>query len=60
MSGSSQHVTRDKLWSYDAGSHTCTVYDAAGNTGRATTVMNIVGMYGCYHLYLYINQVNRK
>ncbi len=43
MSGSSQTVSRDKLWSYDAGQHTCTVTDEDGNIGRATMEMNIIG-----------------
>ncbi len=45
MSGSSQNVSRDKLWSYDAGQHTCTVTDGVGNTGRATMEMSIIGIY---------------
>ncbi len=45
VSGSSQTVSRDKLWSYDAGQHTCTVTDEDGNTARATTEMNIIGNY---------------
>ncbi len=43
MSGSSQTVSRDKLWSYDAGQHTCTVTDAVGNAQRATIEMNVIG-----------------
>ncbi len=43
MNGSSQTVSRDKLWSYDAGQHTCTVADEDGNIGRATMEMNIIG-----------------
>ncbi len=43
MNGSSQTVSRDKLWSYDTGHHTCVATDDAGNTGRATIEMNIVG-----------------
>ncbi len=41
--GSSQTVSRDKLWSYDAGQHMCTVNDGVGSTGNATTEMNIIG-----------------
>ncbi len=44
MSGSSQTVSRDKLWSNDAGQHTCTVTDEDGNTGRETMEMNIIGI----------------
>ncbi len=44
MNGSSQNVSRDKLWSYDAGQHTCTVTDGVGNTGSATMEMNIIGI----------------
>ncbi len=43
MRGSSQTVTRDTLWSYDAGHHTCVVTDGVGNTKRATIEMNIIG-----------------
>ncbi len=43
MSGSSQTVSRDKLWSYDAGQHTCVATDGAGNTGWATIEMNVIG-----------------
>ncbi len=42
--GSSQTVSRDKLWSYDAGEHTCTVTDEDGLTARATMTMNIIGI----------------
>ncbi len=45
VSGSSQTVSRDKLWSYDAGQHTCVVTDGAGNTGKANIEMNVVGKY---------------
>ncbi len=41
--GSSQTVSRDKLWSYDAGQHTCTVTDGVGNTGKTTIQMDITG-----------------
>ncbi len=58
VSGSSQNVSRDKLWSYDAGQHTCTVTDEVGNTGRATTEMNIIGMY--LFVFLYISQHHRE
>ncbi len=43
VSGSSQTVSRDKLWSYDAGQHTCVATDGDGNTGRATIEMNVIG-----------------
>ncbi len=43
VSGSSQTVSRDKLWSYDAGQHTCVVTDGVGSTGNATIQMNIIG-----------------
>ncbi len=43
MSGSSQTVSRDKLWSYDAGQHTCTVTDGVGNTGKTTIQTDITG-----------------
>ncbi len=43
VSGSSQTVSRSYLYSYDAGDHKCVVTDGAGNTGTATTEMNIVG-----------------
>ncbi len=52
MSGFSQTVSRDKLWSYDAGQHTCTVTDGVGSTGRATMEMNIIGIY----IYIMISQ----
>ncbi len=48
VSGSSQTVSRDKLWSYDAGYHTCVATDGAGNTGRANTTMKIIGIYFQY------------
>ncbi len=43
VSGSSQTVSRDRLWSYDAGHHTCVATDGAGNTGLTTIEMNIIG-----------------
>ncbi len=61
VNGSSQSVSRDKLWSYDAGQHTCIVTDEVGNTGRATTEMNIIGNYGiCLYSQLYISQHHRN
>ncbi len=45
VSGSSQTVSRDKLWSYDAGQHTCVATDGVGNTGSATIEMNVIGKY---------------
>ncbi len=44
VSGSSQTVSRDKLWSYDAGQHTCTVTDEDGIAAGATITMNIIGI----------------
>ncbi len=41
--GSSRTVSRDKLWSYDAGQHTCVATDRDGNIGRASIEMNIIG-----------------
>ncbi len=42
--GSTQSISRVKLSSYEAGQHTCTVTDGAGNTGMATTEMIIIGI----------------
>ncbi len=43
VNGSSQTVSRSYLFSHDAGNHTCFVTDDAGNTGMATTEMNVIG-----------------
>ncbi len=45
VSGSSQTVSRNNLWSYDAGQHTCVVTDGVGNTGKANIEMNVIGKY---------------
>ena len=37
------------LTAYDAGLHTCTVTDEWGNTGTATTEMNLFGKYFSCH-----------
>ncbi len=49
VNGSSQTISRSYLFSYDAGYHTCVVTDGAGNTGTATTVMNIIGKHHQYY-----------
>ena len=41
---SSHRISTDILKSSDAGTHTCTVTDAEGNSGYATTEMNLIGM----------------
>ncbi len=41
--GTSQTQSQSYLWSDDAGEHTCVATDGRGNTGRATTRMNIIG-----------------
>ncbi len=41
--GSSQTVGRSYLFSHDAGYHTCVVTDGAGNSGNASTEMNVIG-----------------
>lgn len=43
MNGTSKTINNDKLGSIDAGQHTCIATDDAGNTGNASTEMNIVG-----------------
>ncbi len=43
VSGSSQTVNRNRLWSYDAGRHTCVATDRDGNIGRASIEMNVIG-----------------
>ena len=43
VSGTSQSVSQSRLFSTDAGVHTCTVTDGGGNTGSASTEMNIIG-----------------
>ena len=43
VSGTSQSVSRSRLFSTDAGVHTCTVRDWGGNTGSGSTEMNIIG-----------------
>ncbi len=45
MRGSSQTVSRDRLWSFDAGQHICVATDGAGNTGSTTIEMNVIGKY---------------
>lgn len=42
-SSSSQTITRTFVTSGDAGTHTCSVRDENGNTGAASTTMNILG-----------------
>ena len=37
-------VSREGLRSIDTGSHTCTVTDDVGNTGRASVEMIVTGM----------------
>ena len=39
----SQSVSRNSLFSIDAGVHTCTITDGSGNSGNASTEMNIIG-----------------
>ncbi len=41
VSGTSQTVSRDRLFLYDAGEHSCLVTDLFGGAGKAFTVMNI-------------------
>ena len=47
-STTAQTISENILRSRDAGVHTCTVTDGAGNTGTNSTIMNIVGMYYLY------------
>ena len=42
-SGLTDRITTDILKSTDAGTHTCTVTDAEGNTGYASTEMKLIG-----------------
>ena len=44
--GSSKHVSTDILIHEDAGTHKCSVTDADGNTGFATTEMQLIGIFG--------------
>ena len=44
-STTAQTISENMLRSRDAGVHTCTVTDGAGNIGTNSTTMNIVGMY---------------
>lgn len=40
-----QIVNRDRLGSYDAGTHRCVAFDNAGNTGWAAIEMDIIGTF---------------
>ena len=43
--GSSKHISTDILIHEDAGTHKCSVTDADGNTGFATTEMQLIGTF---------------
>ena len=57
-SATTQAISENMLRSRDAGVHTCTVTDGAGNTGTNSTTMNIVCMYVQYYIASYKNKVN--